>query len=102
MFAVNPLDRDLNQIFVEAQKLKTSENLEHLGLFFEKAMSMTSSSRSKSEAFMHRPKVRDETMILNELPGILMRVFRTEHDNRDEKFPSWLDIIDHNLHEYRT
>jgi len=31
-----------------------------------------------------------------------MRVFRTEHDNRDEKFPSWLDIIDHNLHEYRT
>jgi len=102
MFAVSALKRDLNQIFTEAQNHSTADNLQHLCLFFEKAMTMTATSRFKSEAFLHRPKARDETLILNELPGILMRVFRTEYDKRDEKFPSWLDIIDHNLHEHRT
>jgi len=34
-----------------------------------------------------------------------MRVFRTQYDSKDfkdEKFPAWLDILDHNLQEYRN
>lgn len=41
---------------------------------------------------------------MKELPNLLTRVFRTEYDSKDfkdEKFPAWLDILDHNLQEYR-
>ena len=101
MFSTNQLERDLNQIFVEAKNNTPADSLQSLCLFFEKAMKLATPGRAKSEAFASRPKARDETLILNELPAILMRVFRTEYDKLDQKFPSWLDIIDHSLQEYR-
>jgi hypothetical protein len=56
---------------------------------------------SRGEAFPHYSTSRDESVFLNELPTIMTRVFRTEHDKLDNKYPCWLDLVDMRLHDHR-
>ena len=60
LFTQNVFERDLNQILTEAAKLPTSDNLHNLNIFFEKIQAHSSTSRSKSEAFLTSHRMKDE------------------------------------------